>query len=286
MLVDEHSAMLIQSRDFSAAQLQRFTELQAQVSATLVDISQALKPGQSEREVTKKLHGAFKQRFKLDSYFHVPVALFGERTAYPGDFGQLEALPTDRLLQDGDAVVLDSAPVIEGYTIDCSYAVQPSKASPARKAFDDGDALLRELRMLILQRAKARANMRDIAREVDAAITAAGFENCHRKHIAKVLGHRVTCVPGTWTAKRRLWGINAVAAAWFVTTSLKASRGHPEATPNWNHTRQSDVAMQPGLWAVEPHVARDGVGVKFEEMLLVAEGEVRFLSDELPHMRR
>lgn len=278
--------MLIQSRDFSAAQLQRFTELQTQVYATLVDVSQTLKPGQTEREVAKKLHVEFKRRFKLDSYFHVPVALFGDRTGYPGNFGQLEALPTARVLAAGDAVILDSAPVIEGYTIDCSYAVQPVRSSPVRRAFDDGDALLKQLRALILQRAKERANMRDIAREVDVAITAAGFENAHRKHIGKVLGHRVTCVPGTWTARRRLWGINAVAAAWFVTTSLRASRGRPEATPNWNHTRQSDVVMQPGLWAVEPHVARDGVGVKFEEMLLVTDGEVRFLCDTLPHAQR
>lgn len=278
--------MLIQSRHFNAKQLARFTTLQTEVYATLVDLSHTLAAGQTEHEVTQRMHQAFKDRFKLDSYFHVPVALFGERTAYPGDFGQLEALPTQRVLKAGECAILDAAPVIEGYTIDCSYAVPPTTKAAAVRAFKDGDALLQHMRTLILQRAQERANMRDIAREVDAAIVAAGFENCHRKHIGKVLGHRVTHVPGGWMARRTVWGINAVAAAWFVGASLRSSRGHPEATPNWNHTRQSDTALQPGIWAVEPHVARDGVGLKFEEMLLVTDSEVRFLSDDLPHAQR
>ncbi len=278
--------MLIQSRGFSPAQLQRFTELQSQVYDTLVAVSQTLQTGDTERVVAHRIHTAFKARFQLDSYFHVPVALFGERTGYPGDFGQLEALPTDRVLQIGEPAILDAAPIIEGYTIDCSYAVPLNGKGTARRAFVDGDALLQQLRSLILQRAQERANMRAIAREVDAAITAAGFENCHRKHIGKVLGHRVTYVPRAWLARRTLWGINTVAAAWFASTSLRSARGQAQATPNWNHTRQSDVAMQDGLWAVEPHIARDGVGLKFEEMLLVSDQDVRFLSDALPHTLR
>ncbi len=278
--------MLIQSRNFSHAQLQRFTELQQQVYATLVEVSLSLQADETEKAVAHRIHEAFKSRFQLDSYFHVPVALFGERTGYPGDFGQLEALPTERTLKKGEPAILDAAPIIEGYTIDCSYAVPPLARGKALKAFKDGDALLQQLRTLILQRAQEHANMRNIAREVDAAITAAGFENCHRKHIGKVLGHRVTYVPNAWMARRRLWGLNAVAAVWFGSTSFQASRGQPQATPNWNHTRQSDVAMQPGLWAVEPHIARDGVGLKFEEMLLVGDDTVRFLSDALPHTLR
>ena len=278
--------MLIQSRNFTDPQLERFTQLQSEVYATLVEVSHTLEAGQTEKVVAHRIHEAFKARFQLDSYFHVPVALFGERTGYPGDFGQLEALPTQRTLKKGEPAILDAAPVIEGYTIDCSYAVPPSGKGQAQRAFKDGDALLQQLRALILQRAQERANMRTIAREVDAAITAAGFENCHRKHIGKVLGHRVTYVPGSWMARRKLWGINAVAAAWFVGTSLRSARGRAAVTPNWNNTRQSDVVMQDGLWAVEPHVARDGVGLKFEEMLLVSDDTVRFLSDALPHQQR
>ncbi len=47
--------------------------------------------------------------------------MFGDRTAYPGDFGKLGAPPTERRLQAGDAVTLDCAPIFGGFTVDTSY---------------------------------------------------------------------------------------------------------------------------------------------------------------------
>jgi hypothetical protein len=42
----------------------------------------------------------------------------------------------------------------------------------------------------------------------------------------------------------------------------------------------------PGLWAVEPHVAIDGVGAKFEELLVVTDSGAHWLDDDVPHVRR
>jgi hypothetical protein len=39
------------------------------------------------------------------------------------------------------------------------------------------------------------------------------------------------------------------------------------------------------LWRVGPHIARDGVGAAFRELLLVAPGRGRWLDDDLPHTR-
>ena len=63
-----------------------------------------MKVGQTEAEVARGLRRVF-ARQGVTSYFHVPVALFGERTAYPGAFGQFSAyfceryeeLPPERL---------------------------------------------------------------------------------------------------------------------------------------------------------------------------------------------
>ena len=49
---------------------------------------------------------------------------------------------------------------------------------------------------------------------------------------------------------------------------------------------QSDCPMQPGLWAVEPHVARDTTGAKFEEILVVTGERAYSLDDDLSHCRR
>lgn len=44
--------------------------------------------------------------------------------------------------------------------------------------------------------------------------------------------------------------------------------------------------MQPGLWAVEPLVARGDTGSKFEEMLVVTDDDAFYLDDDLSHQRR
>jgi hypothetical protein len=37
---------------------------------------------------------------------------------------------------------------------------------------------------------------------------------------------------------------------------------------------------------VEPHIGFRGVGVKFEELLVVTDGDAFWLDDDLPHVRR
>jgi Xaa-Pro aminopeptidase len=274
---------MIQSRDFDAAQLERFRVFQRRAYQTLEQVADTLEVGETERAVARRLRKAFAQQ-GVRSYLHVPVALFGERAAYPGDFGQLEALATERKLGAGDAVILDAAPIYDGHTVDVSLAIQRDSASDA---FQRADALLRDLRALILERARERrASMREIAREVDAIITARGFENCHRKHIGKVLAHRVTRTESRWLARRRVWGLSPAPVAWLFWTSYRSSAHDPALTPNWNHTRQCDCPVQPGLWAVEPHVGLGSVGSKFEEILVVTERDAHYLDDDLPHLRR
>jgi hypothetical protein len=280
--------MWIQARAFTSAQLGRFATHQRGVYAVLEQSARELRPGDTEREAARRLHRALVAELAIDSYFHVPVVLFGERTGYPGDFGPFAALPTERRWEAGEAAIFDAAPVIEGYTIDASLARPPARGAAA-VAFAAGDALLARLRGLILDRARGardrRGNMREIAREVDREIQAAGFENCHRKHIAAVLGHRVTITHKRWLARTRVWGLSPLPVAWFVERTARSAR-EPAASPNWNHTRRSDAALPSGVWAIEPHVARDGVGVKFEELLVVDDDGVRFLDDALPHVAR
>jgi Xaa-Pro aminopeptidase len=275
--------MWVQDQGFEPQRLARFAELQRKVYAVLESVAATLRDGDAERDVAARVRHALKA-LGACSWFHVPVALFGERSAYPGEFGALEALPTDRPLADGDMVILDAAPILEGHLIDCSLAVPRSGVDV--QAFERCDAVLAELRGLILERARAQSNMRNVAQEVDRVIKARGLRNCHRLHIGAVLAHRATFTPASWLAQRCIWGLSPAPVAWFFARSARANRGRPEATPNWNHTRQCNTPLQPGLWCVEPHVALGDVGVKFEEMLLVDEHGARWLDDDLPHVRR
>lgn len=275
--------MWVQTTGFTDEQLGRFRALQQQVYATLESVAADLRPGVTEKEATRWIRRALRRQ-GVSTYFHVPVALFGDRSTYPGDFGELGALPTDRALADGDAVILDAAPMFDGYMIDCSYAVPRAGADTA--TFADADRLLERCRAEILRGARARANMRNVARDIDRLIRDAGYENCHRKHIGKVLAHRVTRDLGGWLGGAQVWGLSPLPVTYFFAYSFVSANGFADFTPNWNDTRQSDCPMQPGLWAVEPHVARGATGSKFEEILVVTDDDAFYLDDDLPHHRR
>jgi Xaa-Pro aminopeptidase len=266
---------------FTPAELATFKEYQRASYATLEDVARTLREGETEKDVTRRLRKRFHEQ-GVHHYFHVPVALFGTRTAYPGAFGQFEALPTDRRLEHGMPVIFDAAPIYRGYTVDTSYAFAFGNNPVQRELI----AALQPLRTLILRRVRERASFRAIAREVDGEIGRLGYENCHRKHIAFVLGHRVTQVPDTWLQRRRIWGLGVPQVAYFVGKTFAAQKLGGRDSPNWNHTRSSDHPPTPGLWAVEPHLGKNGVGAKFEEILVITEEDAYYLDEEgLPHHR-
>ena len=264
---------------FTPAELDKFKEYQRASYAVLEGVAASLREGETEKDVTRRLRKHFHEQ-GVHHYFHVPVALFGTRTAYPGAFGQLEALPTDQKLERGMPVILDAAPIYHGYTVDTSYATSFGENALVREL----KAALKPLRELILARVNERKTFRAIAREVDDEIRKLGYENCHKKHIAFVLGHRVTQVPDTWLHRRRIWGLGVPQAWYFISRTVGAAHGRD--SPNWNHTRRSDHPPAPGLWAVEPHLGKDGVGAKFEEILVITESEAWYLDEGgLPHHR-
>ena len=55
-------------------------------------------------------------------------------------------------------------------------------------------------------------------------------------------------------------------------------------SPTWNHLAGSQHPPADGLWAVEPHIARNGIGVKWEELLVIQGSEVYWLDDDVPHI--
>ena len=79
------------------------------------------------------------------------------------------------------------------------------------------------------------------------------------------------------------WG--TAAAEKLLATGI-AALDEGTSYPLWNDSAFSDYPATPGLWAVEPHIARDGVGAKFEELLVVTADDAYWLDDHLPHAHR
>lgn len=271
----------LQSSGFSTTELAQFRHYQRVSYEVLEAVSRTLEVGETEHAVARRIHRGLRAA-GAENYFHVPVALFGDRTTYPGNFGKFEALPTARRLAARDLVILDAAPIFAGYTVDTSLALRMG-GEQVPLALDQA---LAHCRADICARVNGGENLRAIARAIDAEITGRGLLNCHKKHINFVLGHRVTRETRPYLRGRALWGLAPRQVAWFFVRGQLARNGRPELTPSWNHTRQSDCRPQDGLWAIEPHVAADGVGAKFEDILVIEQGRARYLDDDLPHTRR
>lgn len=267
---------MIKAYGFSDDELQNFRRYQRRSYEILENAALSLRVGDTEKSTTRKLRKAFHEA-GAHNYFHVPVALFGERSSYPGDFGPFEALATDRILKGDDTVILDAAPIFDGYTVDTSHAFNFGGSD----TFEQIDRELPTLRDLIKQWVNEGKTLQKIAWDVDDHIRARGFENCHRKHIGAVLGHIVTKSKTRRLASWSYKGLAIKQVSWFLARSRFGN-----TTPNWNHTNACKGVVPHGLWAVEPHLARDGVGAKFEEILIVDDSGARWLDDDLPHHRR
>jgi hypothetical protein len=151
--------------------------------------------------------------------------------------------------------------------------------------FNQLDAGLARIRTFLLEGVRAGETLLDLYRLLDHLLDARGWLNCHQHYPARALGHlvfplghepeRPTPIPGFGTAAAE--GLLA-AGAHALDDDL--------CYPVWNGTAFTDHRATPGLWAVEPHIGCDGVGVKFEELLVVTEDDAYWLDDALPHVQR
>ncbi|NNF15929.1 MAG: hypothetical protein HKN70_04235, partial [Gammaproteobacteria bacterium] len=77
--------MLVKSKNFSPAMLKQFRDLQAFSFMLLQKTAAKLNVGHTEKEVARELVREYRAA-GVRSFFHLPVVLFGERTALPGDW--------------------------------------------------------------------------------------------------------------------------------------------------------------------------------------------------------
>lgn len=260
------------------AELDRFRAVQRLAYRCAEQVAAGLEPGVTERDATDRMRRWLVHR-GVDDWFHVPFAWFGDRTAFRGFRVPLQFFPTNRRLDEGMPYVLDMAPIVDGYPADIGYA----GCLGDNRIFEKIVADLAAYRGLILDRVRARAPLREIYEDVDALIDRQGYENRHRLYPGRVIAHQVGRVRSR--LPRRIVAGFGVRALQTLGRELVAERLRGRS-PLWADGRASDHPPTPGLWAVEPHIAFRDVGVKFEEILVVTEGDAHWLDDDLPHVRR
>ena len=258
--------------------LDRFREVQRLAYRCAETVAAGLGPGVTEREAA-----AWMRRFLLDNgvddWFHLPFAWFGDRTAFVGFRLPHQFFPTARRLEEGMPYILDVAPIAGGYTADIGYAgCLGENAIHARLMAD-----LAEYRELVLAGVRAGRTLRTVYEDVDRLIDRHGYANRHRAYPFGVIAHRVGVVRGRGP-RPTVAGFGVRALRSLAHDGVMGRRGG--WSPLWGPGRASDHLPTPGMWAVEPHIGFRGVGVKFEELMVVTEHDAFWLDDDLPHVRR
>lgn len=272
--------MFIKVEKFSPAELDRFRDLQRRSFAILEETAAELGAGISEKEVARDL--VLKYRAAgARAFFHLPVALFGERAALPGDWKVGKFFPKDRKLARGDAVILDASPLFDGFMVDTSYSFSFGENPGHRQMMSD----LARYRTTVCDAVNEGRAFSAIAAEVEEDMRARGYEPAHQKHPGEVLGHRAVktaVLPFTW----RIQGFDGLSLSWFLMKSRSVKAGLGRCDPLWNGHATSNHPPHDGLWLVEPHAGADGYGAKWEEILVIENGRAHWLDDEPPHVRQ
>lgn len=281
---------------YSAAELDQFRQVQRLAYDIALAVESQLQEGMTEFEVCR-LVAAAQASHGIVQVFHHPYAWFGPRTllgegwapetrgvlelAAPGAMPSPSFLPTNATLCDGVPLIMDLAPVFHGITADVGY----SCVFGHNVMFDDLDRGLARIRTFLLEGVRSGETMQNLYRELDFMLEQRGWENCHRHYPDGALGHLVFPLDQEPNRASPIPGFGTAAAEGLLAAGHAALEDE-RAYPVWNDSSFSDHPAAPGLWALEPHIGRDGVGVKFEELLVVTEDDAYWLDDHLLHTQR
>jgi hypothetical protein len=247
---------------------------QSATRAVIHDVAAGLTPGDTERSVADRIEAGLTRR-GVRCWLHTPYAWFGERTRFSGfHHWEPDALPTERRLGEGEPYILDAAPFVDGHP--CDYALS------GRLGTEPGPpemiALLRGLKASIVGMARDAASGDGLFGQVSEAVERSGFEVVHSLYPAAVLGHSLVGLP-RWL--QRLPRIGRGFQLPLIAGYALALARHRLAGAPYPFINDLPSGAPAGLYAVEPHVARGDVGVKFESILLVDGDETRWLDPEL-----
>lgn len=272
----------------SELKLQQFREVQ-KIAYDCVKYAQYnLKEGMSEKDICEIMKIFFKSR-EVNDFFHMPFAWFGERTAFSDfhrplsisnilpHFGK-EFMPTNKKIKDGMCVILDVAPIIYNKVVDVGYSFSFGENLEVTEAKRD----LIKFRNLILDGVRSERLMSEIYEECNSLLDNLGYENGHSYYPLGVLGHLVGDIPSNKFPKISIRGFQLNAYSFLIKNQINGLLRRDETYGIWNS--ESHMKISNGLWAVEPHIVKNGFGVKFEEILVVDSNGYNWLSQDLPHL--
>ncbi len=284
---------------YSAAELDQFRQAQRLAYDIALDVEAQLRIGMTETEVCTLMEVA-QSASGVNQVFHEPFTWMGRRTLLGPDWAagagadgpksattgpglQAESgfFATDTVLSYGMPLIMDLAPAVRGFSADVGYSCTVG----TNPVFDELDRGLARIRTFLLEGVRSGQTLRAIYLALDELLEEHDALSCHHHYPEGALGHLVFPLGVDPPRPTPLRGFGTAAAEGLVAARLDALESGT-GYPVWNDRALSDRPPAPGLWAVEPHIGRAGVGVKFEELLVVTGDDAYWLDDYLPHCLR
>ena len=260
------------------AYVQGIANAQRVAREAVLGVAETVKVGDTERAVCARLESAFRKA-RVAHWLHTPYAWWGERTRFEwrGSW-EANALPSERALREGEAFVLDAAPIVGGFPADFAYSgVAPGDPHAAR----EHAALLEQLARIkteILGWVSDAAGSAGLCGRVANAMQAAGSDVIHTRYPAQVLGHTLEGFPNWCSSAPR---IGTGFQLPLLLTSASGMVLHHLAGAPYPFLNAGAPGRPQGLYAVEPHLGKGALGAKFESVLLVDGDETRWLDPGL-----
>ena len=173
------------------------------------------------------------------------------------------------------AVILDVAPVQNNFFADIGYAAYFGESETHQNMIQFLDVLKQKIPEIV----KEQKIISRIYTTVDKMLIEEGFSNCHQLYPLSVLGHKVGVYPsikGLKLPRISFMGFEPEAFAFLLRQNPTAPIKFNQSTPYIADDIEEHISD--GFWAIEPHIGKDDIGVKFEEILVVDGDNVDWLS--------
>ncbi|HEX3854243.1 MAG TPA: M24 family metallopeptidase [Polyangiaceae bacterium] len=272
------SASLSTAGELRSAYVKGIAEAQRVARDAILSVVESVKPGDSERQVVARIEREFR-RAKVSHWLHTPYAWWGERTRFDwhGTW-ETNALPSDRVLQDGEAFVLDAAPLVAGFPADFAYSGLASGTAEDKSAHARLLEQLSDVKRQLVRWAGEAASGRELCARVASAIESAGLDVIHTRYPAQVLAHTLEGFPNWCSSAPRIGTGFQLPLLMTYATGLVL---HHLAGAPYPFLNAGALGRPQGLYAFEPHLGHGLLGAKFESVLLVDGDETRWLDPEL-----
>jgi len=181
-----------------AAEREGMARSQALAYACAKAIAAELREGWTEAQAAR-LMDVYLADHGVRGAFHKSFAWFGERSRFDGMRRWRDFLPSGCVLEPGDAVILDTAPFLDGFPADIGYSFSCGPNEKAERARGFLRILRREIPGLFAAAAsRADASGGGICAEIARRVEEAGYDAAHHRYPGGVLGHRLHAVREGW----------------------------------------------------------------------------------------